>query len=52
MAAILFNVVEPFEQTINIPLTEDSIWNLVKTGQVVSEKKTFKDFMTLNMYIA
>ena len=28
------------------------MWNLVKIGQVVSEKKTFKDFMVLYLYIA
>ena len=50
--AILFNSVEPFEQTLNIPSTEGSMWNLVKTGQVVSEKKMFRDYMILNMYIA
>ena len=51
MVAILFISVEPFEQTVNIPLTESSMWNLVKIWQVVSEKK-FKDYMILNMYIA
>ena len=52
MAAILFNDAEPFEQSVNIPLTEGPMWNLVKIGQVVSEKKTFKDFMVLYLYIA
>ena len=28
------------------------MWNLVKTGQVVLEKKTFKDIMVLYLYIA
>ena len=28
------------------------MWNLVKTVQAVSEKKTFKDFIILYMYIA
>ena len=28
------------------------MWNLVKTVQAVSEKKTFKDFTILYMYIA
>ena len=41
MVAILFNSVEPFEQTVNIPSTESSMLNLVKIGQVVSEKKMF-----------
>ena len=45
IAAILFNDAEPLEQIVNIPSTERPMWNLVKTGQVVSVKKTFKDFM-------
>ena len=28
------------------------MWNLVKNGQTVSEKKTFKDYEILYMYIA
>ena len=52
MVIILFNSVKPFEQTVTIPSTEDSMWNLVKTGQMVSEKKTFKDNMILNMHVA
>ena len=51
MVVILFSSVEPFEQTVNISLTEGSIWNLVKIGHVVSEKM-FKDYMILNMYVA
>ena len=42
MVAILFNDAEPLEQIYNMPLTEGPIWNLVKTGQTVSEKKTIK----------
>ena len=49
-AANLFNDAEPFEQSFNIPSTEGPIWNLLKIGQVVSKKKTFKDIMVL--YIA
>ena len=30
MVAILFKEVEPFEQIVNNPLTEDPMWNLVK----------------------
>ena len=41
MAAILFNGLEPFEQTVNILWTEGLIWNLVNIVQGVSEKKTF-----------
>ena len=39
MAVILFNGAEPFEQIVNIPLTEGPIWNLAKTG------RSFKDFI-------
>ena len=46
MAAILFNGAEPFEQIVNILLTEGSIWNLMKSVEAVSEK-TFKDFTIL-----
>ena len=42
MTAILFNGAESFEQSVNIPLTDGPMWNLVKTGQEVLEKKTFK----------
>ena len=52
MAAILFNGAEPFEQMFNIPSTEGPVWNLKKMSQAVSEKKTFKDFMILYLYIA
>ena len=34
------------------PSTEGPMWNLVKIGQAVSEKKTFKDYEILYMYIA
>ena len=47
MAAILFNSQEQFEQIVNILLTEDPMWNLVKTVQAVSENKPFKDFTIL-----
>ena len=43
--AILFNGAEPFEEIVNM-------WNLKKMCQAVSEKKTFKDFMILYLYIA
>ena len=49
---ILLNDAEPFEQTDNMPSTEGPRWNLVKIGQAVSEKKTFKDYKTVYMYIA
>ena len=52
MTAIVFNNAKPFEQNINILSTEGPMWNLVKIGQVVSEKKTFKDSMLLYLYIA
>ena len=51
MFAILFGGVKPFQQTVNILSTEGSMWNLVKIGQAVSEKKPFKDYMILNMYL-
>ena len=38
MAAVLFNVAEPFEQIGHILSTEGPVWNLVKIGQVISEK--------------
>ena len=44
MAAILFNGAKLFEQIVNILSTEGSMWNLMKTVQAVSEKKTFKEF--------
>ena len=52
MATILFNGAEQHEQIANIPLTEGNMWNLVKNGQAVSEKKTFKGFMILYLCIA
>ena len=52
MAAILFNGAEPFEQIVNISSTENPKRNLVKTGKAISEKKTFKDFMILYLFIA
>ena len=52
MAAILFNDAERFEQSVSIPSTKGPMWNLVKIGQVVSEKKTFTDFMVLHLCIA
>ena len=50
MVVILFYNAEPFEQTVNTPLTEDPMWNLVKIGQMVSVKMTFKDFSTFSPY--
>ena len=49
---MVFNGAERFEQIINIPSTEGPMWKMVKIGQPVSEKKTFKDFMILYLYIA
>ena len=42
--AILFNDAEWFEQIKNMPSTEGPKCNLLKIGQAVSEKKTFKDY--------
>ena len=39
----MVNDAEPFEQT----LTEGAMWNLVKTGLAVSEKKTNLKIMQL-----
>ena len=50
MAAILFISAEPFEQIGNTLLTEGPKRNLVKTA--VSEKKTFKNYTILHMYVA
>ena len=52
MAAILLNGAEPFEQILSILSTESPMWNLVKIAQAVSEKKTFKSYTILYMYIA
>ena len=52
MVAIFFNDAERFEQIDNTPSTEGSMLNLVKIGQAVSEKKMFKDYEILYMYIA
>ena len=35
-----------FEQIVNIPSIEDPMWNLVKIGQAVSEKKDVTQFYT------
>ena len=43
MADISFSDAEPFEHIDNTPSTESLNWNLVKTGQAVLEKETFKD---------
>ena len=47
MAAILFKGLDPFEQIVNIPLTEGPKSSLVKTGQAVSEKNMYKDYIIL-----
>ena len=52
MAASLFNGAESFEQIVNTLSTEDLMRNLVKIARAVSEKKTFKDFTILYLYIA
>ena len=51
MAAILFNGTEPFEHIGITLLSEGPMWNLVKIGHAVSEKKTFKNYTILYMYI-
>ena len=52
MVAIWFKGMEPFEQIGNTLSTEGPMWNLVKISQVVSEKKTFKNYTILYVYIA
>ena len=52
ITAILFSDAEPIEQTVRIPSTEGPMLNLVKIGQMVLEKKMFKDFMVLYLYRA
>ena len=51
-AAILFNDAEPFEQIDKTPWTEGPVWNLEKIGHAVTEKRTFKDYEILYLYIA
>ena len=46
MAAIVFNGMETFEQTVIIHSTEGPMWNLVKIGQAVSN-----DYTILYIYI-
>ena len=52
IAAILFNGPEPFEQIVNILLTEGPMLNVVKTDQAVSEKNTSNRYTVSYMYIA
>ena len=52
MTAILFNDAEPFKQTDKTRSTEGPLWTLVKIGQAVLEKMTFKVYEILYMYIA
>ena len=52
MAAIFFNGAKPFEQNGNTLSTKSPMWNLVNIAQAVSEKKTFKNYSILYMYIA
>ena len=49
MLATLFYNAEPFEQFYNMPSSEGPMWNLVKTGQAIPEKKTFKDYKIVYM---
>ena len=52
MAAIMFMGGEPFKELVSILSTEGPMWNLLKIDQAVSEKKTYKNYAILNMYIA
>ena len=51
MVDILFNNAKPFEKIDNTSSTEIPMWNLVNSGQAVSEKEMFKDYEILYMYI-
>ena len=51
-AIILFTDAEHFEQSVNIPSTEGPHVKSRETGQMVLEKKTFKKFMVLYLYMA
>ena len=44
MSAILSNSAKQYEQIIDTPLKKRSMQKLVKISEVVSEKKTFKDY--------
>ena len=50
MVAISFDGLEPFDQIVLS--TESHKWILMKIVKEVSEKKTFKDFTILYMYIS
>ena len=53
MAAIFMNGAELFEQIVVITLLKEGLErNLVKICLAVSEKKTFKDYTILCMYVA
>ena len=52
MAAILFDGAEPFERIGNTLWTEGPMWSLVKIAQTLSEKRTFKNYTIIYMYIA
>ena len=52
MAAILFNGAEPFEQIVNTPLKRRSYVKCGENLSIVSDKKTFKNYTILYMYIA
>ena len=49
MTVVLLNGAEPFEQIIKTLTTEE---NLVKIARALSEKKTFKTYTILYIYIA
>ena len=51
MAAILFNVAEPFRQIINTPFGRRPHMKSGKIGHSVSDKKPFKDNTTLYRHI-
>ena len=52
MAAVFFNNAKPFERIVNTFSTYGPMWNLVKIGWSISEKKTFKNHAIYYMFIA
>ena len=52
MVTILFSGAEPVDQSINILRQKTPCEYQLKTGQAISEKKTFKDYLILYIYIA
>ena len=52
MAAILFNGVEPYEQSVKTLLTESPIWYKCIWWKLLKQLQKFKNYTILYMYIA